>query len=153
MRGKPRPPSRHGHHHDLLDALRQPGCALCTLAARTRWRYLDGLAYESVNDLALRAKLRHSLGFCNRHAWYFVETVREALGAAIIYRDVLHSVLHRAARATEATAASAFVPSGPCIACAAERDSTGHALVALVEGIDEPTVRAALAASEGLCAP
>jgi hypothetical protein len=153
MRKKTRAISRHSHVHDLLEALREPGCALCTLAARTRFRYLDHLAYESVNDLGLRAKLRHSLGFCNRHAWYLVETVREVFGAAIIYRDLLHSVLHRAARVTPTTGPGAFDPSGPCIACVAERRSTGHGIATLVEMIDQTDVRAALAASEGLCAP
>jgi hypothetical protein len=144
------PVSRHSHFHDVLDALGRPGCALCSLAARTRWRRLDALAYESVNDIALRAKLRAALGFCNRHAWYFVETVRAVLGTAIIYRDVLHAVQRRAA---DAASPDPFAPAGPCLGCVAERDAVDDAIQTIAEAVDAADLRAAFRASEGLCAP
>lgn len=144
--------SRHSHFYDLLDALKEPGCAICTIVSRTRWRYLDSLAYENVNDPGVRLKLREALGFCNRHAWYFVDTVREVFGAAIIYRDVLHSVLRLAADPSR-LARALVEPDGVCPACIAERDSARHALHTLAEAINEPDVRAAFDASDGLCAP
>src|SRR5579884_122891 len=102
---------RHSAFYDVLEALEKPGCAVCTLVARTRWRYLDSLAYENVNDPGLRAKLRESFGFCNRHAWYFVETIREVFGAAIIYRDILHTLQ---ALTIGRPRAGALDPSGVC---------------------------------------
>ncbi len=145
-----RPLSRHSHFYDLLDALAQPGCALCSLAARTRWRYLDSLAYENVNDPGVREKLRASLGFCNRHAWYFVERVREVFGAAIIYRDVLHAVQRRAAAASSP---DPFAPTVPCLACVAERQATDDALQTLGEALAAPDFLTAFLASDGLCSP
>lgn len=142
--------SRHSHFYDLLDALARPGCALCTLAAGARWRYLDSLAYENVNDPGVREKLRAALGFCNRHAWYFVERVRDVFGAAIIYRDVLHAVQRRAA---DGPSPDPFSPSGPCVACVAERITVDGAIETLADAIQEPDLRAAFLESEGLCAP
>jgi hypothetical protein len=142
--------SRHSTFYDVLEALGQPGCAICTLVARTRWRYLDSLAYEHVNDPGVREKIREALGFCNRHAWYFVEAVREVFGAAIIYRDILHTVQ----RATSGgLTRGALDPTGPCPACAAEWQAAADALLILSEAMDEPDFRSALAQSEGLCGP
>jgi len=151
--GRPtrRAPARHSPFYDLLDALGRPGCALCSLADRTRWRYLDSLAYENVNDIATREKLRVALGFCNRHAWFFVENVREVFGAGIIYRDLLHAVQHRSARADRAR--DPFTPNGPCIACRAEIETVDDAIETLVESLASPDLRDALLASDGLCVP
>lgn len=142
--------SRHTAFYDLLDALKRPGCAICTLVTRTCWRYLDSLAYENVNDRDVRAKLREAHGFCNRHAWYFVETVREVFGAAIIYRDVLHKIQ---ASAAAGPTRGIPQPAGQCPACLAERESGDYALQTLAEAIDEPDLRSALDRSDGLCAP
>jgi len=141
--------SRHSHFYDLLEALAEPGCPLCSLVARTRWRYLDNLAYENVNDPGVREKLRTSLGFCNRHAWYFMVRVRETFGAAIIYRDLLHTIQHRAATAVP----DAVIASRPCLACVVERQASGDVIHTLAEAIDEADLRAAYVASDGLCAP
>ncbi|HEX5414139.1 MAG TPA: hypothetical protein VFZ25_00635 [Chloroflexota bacterium] len=139
---------RHAYFDSLLDALTRPGCPLCALVARTRWRYLDALAYENVNDIAIRAKLRTSLGFCNRHAWYFLEQVREPVGAAIIYRDLLHTIQRRGAASDEA-----FAPGALCLACAIEREMTDDLLGALTQAVGDAEFRAAYGASDGLCAP
>lgn len=140
---------RHAYFDSLLDALARPGCPLCALVARTRWRYLDALAYENVNDIAIRAKLRTSLGFCNRHAWYFLEQVREPFGAAIIYRDLLHTIQHRGVTASD----EAFAPGGPCLACMIEREMTGDLVGALAQAVSDAEFRAAYRESDGLCAP
>lgn len=142
--------SRHSTFYDLLDSLAKSGCAVCAIVARTRWRYLDSLAYENVNDPGVRAKLRESFGFCTRHAWYFVDTVREVFGAAIIYRDLLHTVQGLTAGTLTRDVLN---PSAPCPACLAELHSAEFALATLAEAIDEPDLRAALDRSAGLCGP
>ncbi len=141
--------SRHTAFYDLLDALAKPGCAVCTLVTRTRWRYLDSLAYENVNDPGVRAKLREAHGFCNRHAWYFVEAVREVFGAAIIYRDILHTLQ----AITAGPPRGIPEPAAQCPACTAEIESGDYAIQTLAEAIDEPDLRSALDRSDGLCAP
>ena len=76
----------------LLPSTR-PGCRRCELELTTVRRYLDGLSYENVNDLEVRATLRAARGFCAHHAWQFLDITHDSLGAAIIYRDVLGAVL------------------------------------------------------------
>jgi hypothetical protein len=149
--------TRATRHHDLYtdfpEACHGPGCPVCTLVARTRWRYLDSLAYESVNDIGLRARLREALGFCNRHAWYLLEVVRAPLGTAIIYRDMLHAV-QRASQALGAAAlAQALAPPRPCLACAAEWTAADDLLHALAHGRDGALLRAAFTTSAGMCVP
>ncbi len=69
------------------------GCARCDLELTTVRRYLDGLSYENVNDVEVRASLRASLGFCTHHAWQYFDVTHDSLGVAIIYRDILGMVL------------------------------------------------------------
>jgi hypothetical protein len=142
--------SRHTAFYDLLEAMEKPGCAICTLVARTRWRYLDSLAYENVNDPGVRAKLRDAHGFCNRHAWYFVETVREVLGAAIIYRDVLHTLQ---GLSVNPHGRVALEPPGRCPACLAEDESAAYALQTLGDAFEDRDLRYTLDRSDGPCGP
>jgi hypothetical protein len=143
---------RHGQYFDFVEALRGPECAICAIAAQTRWRYLEAISFECVNDLGIRAKLRQSLGFCNRHAWYLVDEVRDVFGAAIIYRDVLHTLQAATVDLTRVPA-GAFDPRARCIACLAEDESTDLALAALGRSLHQPEVAAAFNASPGLCGP
>ncbi len=77
---------------DLLDALRQPGCPVCRLTHQAARRYLDGISYEMVNDPDVRQELRDSLGYCAVHGQEWLR-LQDALGTAIIYRDVLNHLL------------------------------------------------------------
>jgi hypothetical protein len=89
-------PDRHAPYHMLLDAFSQDGCPICTLIEHTVVRYLDMLIHEHVNDIDFRNELRQAGGFCNRHAWLFITTIRgAAVGAAIMYRDVLNTYRQR----------------------------------------------------------
>lgn len=84
-------PSKHTLYFNLLDAFKDPdhGCPICVLVTRRVSNYLDGLSYENVNDPGIRTTLREAHGFCNHHAWQFVEEQRDSLGVGIIYRDIL----------------------------------------------------------------
>jgi len=75
---------RHAPYHLLLEAFEAPGCPVCAIVDRHVLRYLDMLIYEHVNDIQMREELRRGA----------------ALGAAIIYRDVLHALRERMASAT-----------------------------------------------------
>lgn len=52
---------------EILAALAM-GCPICHLVSRRTARWIDTLLYERGNDPVTREQLRHSLGFCNRHA-------------------------------------------------------------------------------------
>ncbi len=113
--------SRHSLYFDLLDAFGEPGCAVCRLATRSAARFLDVLSYENVNDYEVREWLRQARGFCTVHAWQWADDVRDGLGTAIIYRDIL-----RAVQADARAAAGLFsgVPGMP-VATAAQRVGAG----------------------------
>jgi hypothetical protein len=78
---------------ELRDALGQGGCPVCRLALRSVSRAIQSIAYEQVNDIALRKQLRTAGGFCNAHAHQWLREARSALGTALIYRDVITAAL------------------------------------------------------------
>jgi hypothetical protein len=79
---------------DLLHAMRQSGsrCPICHLVLKGVAAYLDGISYENVNDPATRHELRKSLGYCAVHGQEWLR-LQDTLGTALIYRDVLATVL------------------------------------------------------------
>ncbi len=137
---------RHRQYFEVRDALRQPGCPVCRLALGAVWRYLDALAYENVNDYTVREQLRRSWGFCNRHAWQYLEDVRDLLGTAIIYRDLIRSNGPTAGRP------GGLTPRAECPVCAVRDRTARHALETLVRYRDDAEIADGLAASDGLCA-
>ncbi|HWE61458.1 MAG TPA: DUF6062 family protein [Chloroflexota bacterium] len=87
---------RHTPYHMLIEALGQDGCPICTLVHEEVLHYLHMLLHEHVNDLDVRAELRQVGGFCNTHGWWLHTRVQGgALGATIMYRDVLNSARTR----------------------------------------------------------
>jgi Family of unknown function (DUF6062) len=83
---------------ELLGALEESGCPVCSLVDRDVDRYLRGVSEEMVNDVDIRAALRRSGGFCSQHGHDWL-ALRDALGTAHIYYDVLSGVLERLQRA------------------------------------------------------
>ena len=166
--------SRHRLYYDLLDAFRQEGCPICRLGKLTVARYLDILAYENVNDPGVREKLRAARGFCNYHAYQFLEEVRDLLAAGIIYRDVVNAVV-LALPAGDSPAltrqvlsivrpgpeepgedhglAGLVTPGAPCPACQALDQGVTDRLHGFLEHLPEADFRAAYQDSDGLCHP
>jgi hypothetical protein len=164
---------RHPLARDLLERLPAEGCPVCALVARAVDRHLVAYAVEGVNDLDIRAKLRASRGYCNRHAHRFWEEVRHQFGAALIYQDVVINLI-RALEAADPTAASplerlmttlgaprsraaadaaALAPQAACPACDAEADAERRTIAALLRELRAPDFLAAYGASDGLCLP
>ena len=139
---------RHAPYFELLEALGQPGCAICRLGTRSVARYLDSLSYENVNDIDLRATIREAIGLCNHHAWQFVNDTRELLGTAIIYRDLIRTLQRRA---REGSIQSALTARGGCVACSARRTAIRDFAELLMTSWSDLAVRQAVASSEGLC--
>ena len=78
---------------EVREGRAEPGCVVCRLTQRAVSRYIQSLAYEQVNDIAVRRELRRARGFCNRHAYQWLREARSTLGTALIYRDVLRAAL------------------------------------------------------------
>jgi Family of unknown function (DUF6062) len=158
-------------YHRLLEALGEPGCPVCSLRHAAVHRYLEGILYESVNDVELRKTLIRSRGFCREHAWELLG-LGDNLGMAIIYKDQVaqaiedlrHASVRRDGRrgsgggAAAANGPAALVwrrrtPEVPCPACQIGDEATARYLSALLQHIGDPEVKAAIARSQFLCLP
>src|SRR5688500_5422914 len=138
--------ARHNTYFELRDGLGTPGCVIRRVAARSVRRYLEALAFESVNDLGLRAQLRRSRGFCNLHAWQVLDGTRDPCGAGISHRDVLH-----ACAAALAAGDVAALAAGDCIACQARDASARRYVDVLVDHANEAELGRRIEQGGGLC--
>jgi hypothetical protein len=145
---------------ELREALGQRGCAICRLTLRSVGRFLTSLAYERVNDIELRAKLRAARGFCNPHAYRWLREAHSVLGTALIYRDIMRNALEDLGNERERSrgllgrlrSRGADSPRGAeCPACAAQREAEERYLSALAAILADPTDTPLYVASEGLC--
>ena len=170
--------SRHSTFFELVEALDRPGCPLCRLSEASVRRFFASLGHEQVNDVGLRAELRARGGFCQRHAWHFLQASGSRLGVAIVYRDLLHHALAglqmgygRAPLGTRGPVARpGFFASlltrmkrparshGPargrfCLACRLQGEAEARYRSTLLEHLGEVDVRQRYASSQGLCLP
>jgi len=163
-------------YFELLEVFPQPGCPLCRVVQSAVERSLTHLFYESVTDPTVRHRLRRSLGFCKRHAWLLVDArIGDALGMAIIYHDLLGSLLKHLPQDPASSdqknparvwrrlpsslkfllqqALEALSPRHPCPACAQEERSRHAAVSVLASALNAPAFAEAFKASAGLCLP
>ena len=162
--------------YELLQACNKPGCPICRVEQDAVERYLDSLLYESVNDIQVREHLRASLGFCREHARLAVEkNLGNALGFAIIYQDVINTVLKQMGSQAELPRTRrwstllkripeqvsetvqrvlyALTPQKHCMVCQ-KRDRSLHIIISsFMESLHDPEMTVALQASNGLCIP
>ena len=142
--------------------LRQPGCPICALALRAVGRFIQTLAYEQVNDLAVRDQLRSAGGFCHPHAYGWLREAHNVLGTALIYRDLLGALLAQLEQppAEQAGVLGTLLRSragprprrrGACPACRAQHEAEDRYLGALLEGLAEPGLADEFGRSSGLC--
>jgi hypothetical protein len=146
---------------EVREAVREPGCAVCRLSVRSVARLLQSVAYEQVNDLSLRAALRKRGGFCNRHAYQWLDQARTVLGTALIYKDVLEAALReldspgsansqRARRLRGLLGSTSGNPE--CPACRAQTEAeTRYVDTLLALLASDADVVASFDASDGLC--
>ncbi len=164
-------PSKHLVYFEVLEALHDQGCPVCRLGLRAVSRSLDALSYEGVNDPRLRAELRAARGFCRYHAWQFALEVRDGLGTAIVYHDIIGELLHvlagddgrelwweakrRFARRQRNPVALAarLAPQQACPACRMLAESSRRYLDTLLSHLGDETFRGEYLASAGLCLP
>jgi len=142
---------------EVREALHEPGCAVCRLTLRSVARLIETIAYEQVNDLALRKDLRRARGFCNAHAHQWLREARSVLGTALIYRDVLHAALRDLTRSDNSRGGLLRGFLGPprqarrrgCPACVAQREAEARYVEALLAVVLADA--AAIESSTGVC--
>jgi hypothetical protein len=163
--------------HSLLEACAEAGCPVCGLVERSVLRYLDGLFYECVTDEDTRFRLRSSLGFCFAHAWQALDSgLADALGVSIIYHDLVGSLLQglpepgqsaegksgpftrlsgllKPATENARRAIQALTAEATCPACLQQEMFRSTTIDALLQGLEDERLSAALEKSDGLCLP
>jgi hypothetical protein len=165
--------NQHTVYFELRDALAAPGCALCALALRSMRRYFETLGYESVNDPGIRDAIRAARGFCEVHGRMLREA-RDALGTAIIHRDVVGAAmaaldglayrpaslgdLLRQAIGNERNGstngrANPLAPQQPCPACARRQTTDQLYVAALLQHLSDDDLLPLFRDSAGLCLP
>jgi len=144
-------PGEHIIYHELIEALRQPACPICRLCERAVAQYLDAVLYEQVNAPSFRDKFRDAMGFCAQHAAALAGAGR-ALGIAILYQDILGTLLQYAKRRPSSEEWRALLTGhGACPACQQYLTMEHAYLGAFAEYLEKEAFRAALEASDGLC--
>ncbi len=148
-------------YFDLLEALREPGCAVCRLLKRDIERHLGAILYEFVLDHGVSGRFREARGLCSEHGYLLTER-GNALGIATLYHAVLYDLLAdtermpaRAPRLFGGDRANAapLEPKAPCSVCV-YRDETAARLLALIPvHIHENEFRETYSTSSGLCLP
>jgi hypothetical protein len=138
-------------YHDLVSACGQPGCPACRVVQDGVLRYIDAIFYEQVNDIPLRKKLRDARGLCNDHAWIAADVLKgNALGLAIVYNDVIDTVLDEiAAQSTRRRVAVKI--TGKCPACEQHEELSYHVIAVMAQYIKDPELSGVFKNSSGLC--
>jgi hypothetical protein len=142
-------------------------CGICRFVTTAIEQDIDSLFYENVNDPPTREAIRVAGGFCRYHAG-IVARQADALGTAIILRDVLNTELRRidGGEYERASAASPLarlfdrsretgweqeIKCRPCPYCDRERDITELAIDALLNGLADEEFAQIFGSSQGLC--
>jgi hypothetical protein len=138
----------------LLDAFDAEGCPICALVEKACYRHLDNLFYESVNDVGVREQLYRSQGFCNRHAHLALRIPHTDSGIAIIYADLLRSVIERAAERPGRRRPLKLLPATErCPICETADFNERLFLGELLRRFDDEELQSKYRPSFGLCLP
>jgi len=148
--------------HEMREALEAEGCAFCRLARQASDSYLNALIHEGITDPDLRDKLRDARGPCYRHAWRIARRRGSVLGLAIVYRDLVNTVI-KILESEEAPASrwrksqssldDRLGASKECPACHLERDAERRAAKTLVKHLDDEAIASGYVSGGGLCLP
>lgn len=169
--------------NNLIDALKQPGCAICRIERLGARRALESFLWENVNEPDVRQGILDSYGFCPPHTRVMVAqelyTSSLPLGTNIIYEHLGRVVAGELKQLRPGTVAGAvsgagsgirkwlqklglaktagpLQPRGECPACTAAGNAGRNSLHVLCEEIQRAAtadVRDAYLASDGLCLP
>jgi hypothetical protein len=154
----------------LIDACRERGCPLCRCLAAESRRYLEALLHEQATDVDTRRRIRLSWGFCNWHTWMLADIAGSTFGAAIVYEDLVGRLLRRTGELRQrsrpagwlrglrsgrprATLVELWRRRAACPGCVDAAATETRYLDTLLAFVDDETLRAAYALSDGLCAP
>jgi hypothetical protein len=149
------PPAKFIGFFKLIEAMKKVGCPVCMRTIEDTHHAMESFLYESVNDSGLRDQIRNDRGLCHRHSWQLAQ-FGDALGSAILFRDVLGMLLPSLGNAPSAfffRRPSTRLGSQVCLFCRQEEKSHDGLLSDLVAHVDDPELKAAWEGPSMLCIP
>ncbi|MBK8985075.1 MAG: hypothetical protein IPM39_03185 [Chloroflexi bacterium] len=159
--------ARHTPYFNLLDALKTPGCALCTLGRTAVANFMDSMLYEYVNDTEMQQRLTEAHGFCATHSRLLL-TYHNALGITILYNAIFRQLETELPQGQEESASwfdrlagqmghdsspKHLAAHAPCPACQIRDETAERALNVLHAHQQDADLAAAWQTSDGLCLP
>jgi len=134
-------------YFDLLDAMKEKICPICSLIQKSEYRYMDTLFYELVNDPGIREKLRKSYGFCTKHA-QLAKKMGNHLGIAIIYEDICSTLTEKMEKVGEIS-----YPGKSCPVCKLVDEVEERLLQSFLKNFSNKDFQERYRRSFGLCMP
>jgi hypothetical protein len=161
--------SKHFSYFRILEALSEPGCALCRLGGLAADRFLEALLYEYVNDTGMRKTLVAAHGFCPNHSNALVAK-HDALGTSILYKAILNHLRAELDEVVPAAreklvsklrdqlggttgAGSRLEAHSSCPACTQRDEAVFRALAVISEHERDAELTQAVKAGDGFCLP
>jgi len=156
---------KHLTYYNLLEALKEKGCPICTITERNTHKYMVSFLYESVNDPGVRKRLREAYGFCSRHAWQLKE-IGDGLGLSIVYEDLLGGIIINIENMIKSARTFKDIKSDPfvsgiksytrnikksCPVCRLEKRTTERNIATFIESISDSEFNKLYEQSSGLC--
>jgi hypothetical protein len=147
--------------YELVEAMAQPGCPVCTALDIADERWIKSFWREGRYDRGARQRFFAAGGYCPRHAWLLHESVADAKGGAAIAdlygnladldSDRLGRLLERLSSPSRRRRRTELRRKEPCPACVERTDETERDAYFLTQALAEAAVRRRYAGSDGLC--
>jgi hypothetical protein len=154
---------KHIPYFNLLDALKESGCAICTLIKKSVHKSMDDFLYERVNDPGVRKEIRESFGFCNRHAWQ-MQKFGDGFGLSIIYHYLSGLLIDKMDKQMDAkTLIKGLLQDkemrnfqkiqNTCMVCKEAKEVERRYIEVFIENFEDAELQFAFKSSFGLCLP
>ena len=154
---------KHTTYFNLLDALKENGCAICTLVKKSVHKSLDDFLYEQVNDPGVRKEIKESFGFCNRHAWQ-LQKFGDGFGLSIIYQYLSRLLIDKMDKKVDPkTLIKGLLQDkeirnfqkiqNTCMVCKEEKEVERRYIEVFIDNFEDAELQFAFKNSFGLCLP
>ena len=153
----------------IEEALKQPGCAICSLSEKAVRKSADGFLYENALNPLVREPILKARGFCPEHTRLLASIELSADGSTLginqIYGQLARSVADELAAVIEPHRATALrvwlkfgkkvAPLPLCPLCKLGEESAANYLSALFEELEpeNSSTRTIYVQSGGICYP
>jgi hypothetical protein len=150
---------KHTAYFNVLDALPQPGCALCRLGHEVEVKYIEDVLYSKTTSINTRAEWRQSRGLCIDHVRQ-LDQIGHALGVSLIYQDItltLKELLERMSpqqairRRGKRRLLEMLAPRAKCPACAYRATLEAVYIETLLDHLGDGEFVAGLREADPLC--